>query len=571
MRSNTQFLFRVRLISIGCVIAGLVLLSKLYLVQIVHGNEYSEKAERQYSLPLQDLWNRGSIFFAARNGELVSSATLKTGFTLVIRPKDITDPEAVWSALSKYIALKKEDFFAKTDKRTDPYEEIAHRISAETAGSIEALKLDGVSLYKERWRFYPGGRLSAQVLGFVGFDGDLLTGQSGLERYYNDVLSRDSGGLYKNFFAEIFSGVKKAVSLERSEGDLITSIEPSIQNFLEDTLAEVEDTFTAKRVGGIIMDPHTGRIYGMALSPSFDPNDYGNETDPGRFSNSLVESVYEMGSIMKPVTMAAGLDAGVITASSTYYDAGFLTLNGKTISNFDGKGRGVVSMQEVLSQSLNTGAATVALLLGKDRFREYLKNFGLGEETGIDLPAEAAGLVRNLLSGRDIELVTASYGQGIALTPIQTVRALAALGNGGYLVTPHVVTEIKYKTGLSRSVESSEKRQVLKPETSEEISRMLVEVVDTALLKGTYKMPHHSIAAKTGTALIANATEGGGYYTDRFLHSFFGYFPAYNPSFIVFLYAVEPQGVEFASASLTAPFMKITKFLINYYEIPPDR
>lgn len=560
-----------RLLTALSLFAGAALVSKLYLVQIVAGSEFKEKAERQYMRESETLFDRGTIFFEARDKTLMTAAGLKRGFTVAIHPKDIADADTLVFELQKFLPLEREAVLAKATKPHDPYEEIARRVPPEVAERIADRKLPGVSLYKERWRFYPGGRLAAHLIGFFGWSGDEFSGRYGLERYYEDVLVRGDESLYNNFFAEIFSNVRNVVGKEgRSAGDIVTSIEPSVEYALESTLTELLTAYAAVQAGGIVMNPQDGTVYAMALAPSFDPNEFGKEVSAQVFSNSLVEGVYEMGSILKPVTLAAGLDAGVISATSTYFDAGSLTLSGRTISNFDGKGRGQVSMQEVLNQSLNTGAATVALKLGRERFRDYLRRFGFGEETGIDLPSEAAGLVGNLESGRDIEIVTASYGQGIALTPIQTIRALAALANGGFLVTPHLATKINLRVGVSRSVGGSNRTPILKPETSEEITRMLVEVVDTALLEGKYRQPRHSIAAKTGTALVARS-EGGGYYEDRFLHSFFGYFPAYTPRFIVFLYLREPEGVTFASRTLTEPFMKLAKFLINYYEIPPDR
>ncbi len=315
----------------------------------------------------------------------------------------------------------------------------------------------------------------------------------------------------------------------------------------------------------------------MSVSPSFNLNNFKDEKNVNIFSNPLVSDAYEMGSIIKPLTMAAGLDDGDVTAKTTYDDKGFLEMDGKTIYNFDKKGRGVVDMQAVLNNSLNTGAVFVMNALGKEKFLEYMKNYGIGTETGIDLPSEAAGNISNLLNNlnndKKIEYATASFGQGISMTPIITVRALSSLANGGKLIIPHVVENINYKIGLTKNISYvDEAKQILKKETSEEISRMLVRVVDEALVGGTMKIKNYSIAAKTGTAQIARpANEGGGYYTDKILHSFFGYFPAYKPRFLVFLYTVEPKNIDYASKTLTGPFFDIAKFLINYYEIPPDR
>jgi cell division protein FtsI/penicillin-binding protein 2 len=308
----------------------------------------------------------------------------------------------------------------------------------------------------------------------------------------------------------------------------------------------------------------------MAMRPTFDGNNYGEETDVSIYSNPLVENVYEMGSIIKPLTLAAGIDAGAISANSTYFDKGFVKFDTETVYNHDKTANGQTSMQTVLDKSLNTGAAYVALKMGTKNFAKYMFDFGLGEKTGIDLPNEAKNIVTGLSSPRDIEYVTASFGQGIALSPISTVRALSVLGNGGKLINPHLVKKINYYSGLSKTIEVPEPKQVLKKTSSEEITRMLVSVVDKALVGGKHKNPHYTIAAKTGTAQIAKPGSKG-YYDDRYLHSFFGYFPAYNPQFLIFLYTVYPKDAGFAADTLSDPFFNLSDFLINYYNVLPDR
>lgn len=564
-------LLQIRIIT-GVVLAlALLLIVRLYFVQVMEGKAYQGKAEEQYVRSVKGLFDRGAIYFTTKDGQQVSAATLKVGYTLAVAPDQMTDPAEAYEKLKEFIPLPREVFMARANKKGDPYEEIATHVEEENATKIRSFKLPGVNLFRDQWRYYPGDSLASHAIGFVAYDGDSLEGQYGLERSYNTILSRTSGDLFVNFFAELFGNFQTIVfdSKEEHEGHIVTSLEPTVVRALESTVRGVQDQWSSAETGGIIMNPQTGQVYAISAFPDFNLNNFRNVSNPQDYQNPLIENVYEMGSIIKPLTVAAGLDSGVINRYSTYNDTGHIDIDGYKISNYDGVARGVVPIQQILSQSLNVGVAHIVKIMGHASFRKYFKALKL-EHTGIDLPNEGAGLTKNLESPRDVEYATASFGQGIALTPIATARALSSLGNGGYLVTPHVVDKIIYENGKEEAVQYPEKERVFKEETSEEITRMLVEVVDKALAGGTVKLDRYTIAAKTGTAQIARA-DGKGYYDDRYLHSFFGYFPAYNPQFLIFLYTVEPKHVNYASQTLTTPFMDLAKFLLNYYNVPPDR
>lgn len=566
-----EAVLRIRCITGAILVLVFILILRLYQVQVVHGETYREDAENQYVHTVRDLYKRGSIYFTTKEGEKVSAATIQSGYVLVVDPTRITDIDATYTALNAVLPIDKEMFVSRASNKSRTYQEIVQKVESDVAGQIEALGLTGVQLYRTQWRYYPGNELSARTVGFIGYDKDEIVGKYGLERYYDDILVRDDERMSVNFFAEIFSNIGSLVfdSTDDKEGNIVTTLETTVSRTLDRILGATHDEWQSKNTAGVIINPRTGEIIALSAIPSFDLNDRAG-VEIQEFRNPLVEDVYEFGSIIKALTMAAGLDSGAVTPESTYYDAGYLDLDEYTIRNFDGKGRGFVNMQEVLNQSLNTGVAHVVTEMGKEKFREYFLNLKLGTETGIDLPNETYGLVKNLNSPRDVEYATASFGQGIALTPIGAARALSTLANGGVLTTPHIVERIEYENGNVHEIGFPPGERVFSEKTGEDITRMLVQVVDKALRGGTVAMENYSIAAKTGTAQIADSVNGG-YYDDRYLHSFFGYFPAYDPEFLIFLYTVEPKGVRYASETLTDPFIELTQFLINYYNIPPDR
>ncbi len=569
MKNNFSFHLRIKIVAACVFLVAVVILFRLFSLQIINGKTYAEKADRQYIAPSGSVLNRGDIFFSKKDGALIAAATITTGFKVAVNPKILKNPEDVYIKISSVIPLEKEIFLSKATKKNDPYEEIANGLTKENANKISAFKIEGLSVYKDTWRNYPSGSLAAHSLGFLAYKNDTLVGQYGLERFYNGTLSKPKNESYVNFFAEVFSNIKDTIK-DTAKGDLITTIEPVVQHNLEAELLSIQEKWNTDQVSGIIMNPQNGEIYAAASLPSFDLNKFKEVEDISIYRNPFVENVTEFGSVIKPLVMASGIDAGVVSPSTTYNDIGHIVVDKKTINNFDKKGRGLVTMQDVLNQSLNTGMVFVESKLGHERFRNYMKSYGIGEKTGIDLPNETSGLIRNIDSPRNIEYANASFGQGIALTPIEAIRAFAVLANGGNLVTPHFGKEIKFENGLVKKLDYPVKKTgLIKKETADTITEMLIKVYES-YDSGKHKISNYTVASKTGTAQVAKES-GGGYYEDRHTHSFFGYFPARDPRFLVFLSAKNPKGVRYASQTLIPPFVNVTKFMINYYNLPPDR
>lgn len=563
---------RINILSAFIIFIALLIVGKLFLVQIVHSRSYKELANKNYVTPVKGVFDRGVIYFTEKDGNLVQGATMKSGFKIAVEPKQIVSEEETYNKLSPYIKLNLQEFKSKIADKNDPYQEIANRLSEDDAEAILKLKLAGVYLYREKWRYYPGNDLAAQALGFVAYKDNDLAGRYGMERYFDTNLTRNKDGLYVNFFAEVFANIKKSFfESNKREANVITTIEPTVQAYLQNKLNEVHTTWHSEKVGGIIMNPNTGEIYALAVAPNFNLNSFSKTPSTETFANPTVENVFEFGSVIKPLVMAGAIDAGLVTPDTLYTDNdGFIKLNGQTIYNFDKKGRGTIPMQQVLNQSLNTGMVFVSKKLGHELERKYFYKYQLNKKTGVDLPNETHGLTSNLEAPRDLEYATAAFGQGVAFTPMEVIRAFASLANGGKLVTPHMAKQYEFESGIKSNIKFDEQIQILKPETSATITSMLVTVVDKGILNGAFKNEHYTVAAKTGTAQVAKES-GGGYYDSTYMHSLIGYFPAYNPQFVMFLFNYKPIGATYSATTLTQPFMDTTKFLFSYYNIPPDR
>mgnify|MGYP001599074019 FL=1 len=543
--------------------------ARLFGLQISQHDEYIKIASRQQHMMINSQPDRGEIFGQDKRGNLIPLVRNRTFKTLALAPKDITDPVAVTSALLENFQFDEKSLAEKIRRTDDPYEVLLRKLDPDQILALAQKRLVGILFEDDRRRIYPASTTAAHLLGFVSKETDVEIGRYGLERYYESLLSggeasRDDSQHEKGFWDAFALSVRE----ERHDAArIILTVDYIIQTKAEEVLSAARQKWQADSGALIVLEPKTGRILAMAGTPNFDPNEFGKEKDLSVFLNMSVEAMYELGSVIKPITMAAGIEEGVVTPESTYTDRGEIRLAGFTIKNFDERAYGVQTMTQVIEKSLNTGAVHVARLLGPDRQYEYLRKFGFGERTAIDLPGELAGNLSNLDAGREIDFATAAFGQGIAVTDIQLASAIGALANGGRLMKPHLAETIVEASGKELRIEPQLVREVVSPETATALTKMMVSAVrigfeNRAGIKGYF------VAGKTGTAQIPKS-EGRGY-SEEYIHTYVGYAPAFDPRFVILIRLNKPKGNLFAANTLTAPFHDLAEFILNYYEVPPD-
>lgn len=506
----------------------------LYRLQVEEGISYFEKVQARNEALAEMEARRGKIFITDRNGNRVTVAMSRDLPMIHAVPRQIRNPDETAGILAEKFGLDKESLEIALSNKRSLHRIISHKASKEEVEWVRNSNIEGVYVGERQYRYYPFEGLLSHVTGFLGINENVSfpKGLYGIERFYEERL--------------------------REGEDIELTIDRSIQSKSEEILGELIERYDATGGTVIVQDPVTGGIIAMANQPSFDPNDY-YDFPVGSFVNPAVQYIYEPGSVFKAITLASGIDAGVLNAETKYKDTGSVTLSGRMIRNWDNKVYGEVSMRDVHGYSINTGAVFAGRLLGRQAFLEYVKRFGFGEKTGIDLPNESAGDLRSLENKhvRDIDFATAAFGQGPAVTPIQAVNAFSVIANKGLLMRPY----------LNKENEPYVIRRVISEEAANEIKSIMVDSVARNIIGA---IPGYEVAGKTGTASIPDFQRGG--YTDDLIHTFIGFAPASDPKFTILIKIDKPQTVGVLAGRTVVPaFRELAQFIINYYNIPPDQ
>jgi len=522
------------------------LIFNLYNLQIKNGKYYGARAASQQQLLGYLRATRGGIYFTDKSGDRIPAAVNKTYPVIFAVPKEIEDIEESSARLADMLGLEESKLRLMLGKKNDLYELLIKKASAEHIDKIQEAAIPGVYVDEEEYRFYPFGALASQVLGYVGSGSDdKVVGRYGAESFYQNVLAGKAGKLDGDLLIRSTPGE-----------DLELTIDRNIQARAEEILDNLVQKYSG--VGGVVIveEPKSGKILAMANHPFFDPNNY-SASSIGSFLNQSVSAVYEPGSIFKIITMASGLDAGRITPETRFFDSGALTLNGKTIKNWDLKSHGSVTMTEVIERSINTGVAFAESRLGHENFYNYLVKFGFKEKTGIDLPGEVVGSLKTLeVNKRDINFATASYGQGVSVTPITLINSFSALANGGVLMRPYLTSD---KAPLIV-------RRVVSEEAANLVTDMMVSAVKKAKIADISK---YTVAGKTGTAQVPDFKNGG--YSHEVINTYMGYAPATDPRFVILIRLDKPRNAPLAGETVVPAFRELAEFILNYYNVAPDR
>lgn len=510
----------------------------------------------------------------------------------------------------KEIETRKEnildEYRKKLSKKNDPYEPIEQKVDEETLkklfislsgnennlkisdlalksgklinnNSQEELRVSGINFIPKIRRYFPENNISSHILGFVGYIDDEERGRYGLEGFFDEELFGVPGSIKTGRGAggDLIIINEREYIGPQNGSDLILTINRTIQYTVCKKLNETALRHGADGGSVIVMDPNTGAIISMCSWPDYDPNEFEDVNNIKVYNNPAIFAQYEPGSVFKAITMAAALDQEKVSPNTTYNDEGQIMISGwpKPIKNSDYEtfgGHGKVNMNFVLEASLNTGAIFAMKQIGSDIFSKYVRDFGFGEKTGIEMETENSGNINNLTSGKvkEIDAATASFGQGISVTPLQMAVSYAAIANGGILMKPYLVKEIVHADGKKDITKPKEIRRVVSERAALLLSGMLVNVVENGHSKRA-KVDGYYVAGKTGTAQVASENARG--YSGKTIHTFIGFAPVEKPKFVMLVKLDDPKGIKFAESSAVPLFKELAEFILNYYEVPKER
>jgi cell division protein FtsI/penicillin-binding protein 2 len=520
---------------------------------------YNRLASYNYNENRRILASRGMIY--DRDGHPLASNTIE--YEIGISPSLVSSARTTATKLAPLLGLNELDIL-RIIQSDQSWASLAKGIPPEIAEQVRALDILGLTIDSLPKRLYPQGILGAPILGFMGWDDKILAyrGFYGVEEYYEDELA---GRVRNETVSKIPFDLPESRASEDRGADLVLTIDRDIQFVVEAELqrAVVESGSTSGVI--IVMDPRTGEILAMTNYPAYDPNAYYDVEDLALFRNSAISDEYEPGSIMKVLTMAAALQKGVVVPGDTYVDNGLLQVGGIDILNSDRLPRGVVDISQILVQSLNVGAATLSTKMGPRQFYEMMDAFGIGRATGIDLQGEASGTMLTPIDSdwSESNLATNSFGQGVAVTPLQILTAISAIANDGLMMQPHIVYQIVDGDEVYPSEPSALGRPI-SAETAQIVTDMMVQTVEEGLDQA--QVAGYMVAGKSGTAQIATPL---GYTDSDSIVSFVGFVPADEPRISILVKLDRPD--RYWGSLVAAPvFSRLIERLVLVMEIPTD-